>query len=116
MRKLKMYVLLGGLVAALSLASVGIAAKPRDANGDKLPDRWEKRHKLSLKVNQAKRDQDRDGVRNRGEFRLGTDPRDADTDDDGTDDGEDRKPCKRGEHHGPPPPPMEEPPTEEPTP
>ena len=51
------------------------------------PDRWEKRHKLSLKVKQAGLDQDRDHLRNLGEFRQGTSPRDADSDDDGLRDG-----------------------------
>jgi hypothetical protein len=53
-----------------------------------LTDRWERAHHLSLKVNQARRDQDHDGLRNRAEYLAGTDPRNADSDDDGTDDGE----------------------------
>ena len=39
------------------------------------------------KVKQARRDQDRDHLRNLGEFRQGTSPRDADSDDDGLRDG-----------------------------
>ena len=74
------------LVAALGVVS-SASAKSRDRNHDRLPDRWERAHHLSLKVKQAKRDQDRDGLNNRGEFRARTDPRDKDTDDDGIKDG-----------------------------
>lgn len=63
------------------------AASKRDRNRDRLPDRWERRHRLSLRVKQTKRDQDRDGLNNLGEFRAGLDPRDADTDGDGKQDG-----------------------------
>ena len=38
-------------------------------------------------MNQARRDQDRDQLRNRAEFLAGTNPRDADTDNDGVEDG-----------------------------
>ena len=75
------------VLAALTLASAA-SAKGRDGNHDGLPDRWERQHHLSLKVKQAKRDQDRDGLNNRGEFRAKTDPRDDDSDDDGIDDGD----------------------------
>ena len=78
---------LAALAFALLMALAGPAAA-RDRNGDRIPDRWEKRHHLSLKVDQAKRDQDGDGLRNRGEFKAGLDPRDEDSDDDGTDDGD----------------------------
>ncbi len=71
----------------LALVAAGPAAA-KDRNHDKIPDRWEKRHNLSLKVNQAKRDQDRDDLNNRGEYRSGSDPRDDDSDDDGTEDGD----------------------------
>lgn len=74
-----------GLVALLALPS-GAAA--RDRNHDRIPDRWEKAHHLSLKVNQARRDQDRDQLDNLGEFQAGDNPRDADTDNDGTEDGD----------------------------
>jgi hypothetical protein len=39
-------------------------------------------------VSQARRDQDRDGLRNLAEFRAGDNPRKADTDDDGIPDGQ----------------------------
>jgi hypothetical protein len=82
----KLFVLALALVAVLGLAS-SAAAKSRDRNHDRLPDRWERAHHLSLKVKQAKRDQDRDGLNNRGEFRAHMDPRDKDSDDDGIKDG-----------------------------
>jgi len=82
----KLFILALALVAVLGLAS-SAAAKSRDRNHDKLPDRWERAHHLSLKVKQAKRDQDRDGLNNRGEFRAHMDPRDKDSDDDGIKDG-----------------------------
>jgi hypothetical protein len=74
-----------GAVAMLALPAVAAA---RDRNHDRIPDRWEKHHHLSLKANQAQRDQDRDSLRNRAEFLAGDDPRDEDSDDDGVMDGE----------------------------
>jgi len=77
------------VLGLLALALPGAAgAKARDRNHDRIPDRWEKRHHLSTRVNQAGRDQDRDHLRNRGEFLAGTNPRDRDSDDDGIPDGE----------------------------
>ena len=86
-------------VAALTLALLAIFAGPaaaRDRNHDRIPDRWEKRHHLSLRVNQARRDQDHDGLRNRAEFKARMDPRDADTDDDGTEDADEHAGTIRG--------------------
>jgi len=77
--------------AVLAFALFTILAGPaaaRDRNHDRIPDRWEQRHHLSLKVKQAKRDQDGDGLRNRAEFKAGLDLRDDDTDGDGTEDGD----------------------------
>jgi hypothetical protein len=71
--------------AALLIASVG-SAVARDRNNDRIPDRWEKKNDLSLKHKQTKKDQDRDGLRNRNEWRSGTDPHNPDTDDDGVGD------------------------------
>jgi hypothetical protein len=73
------------VVASLMLAGGAFA---RDRNHDRIPDKWEKRHHLSLKHKQARRDQDRDGLRNRAEWKSRLNPRDADTDDDGIDDGD----------------------------
>jgi hypothetical protein len=74
------------LVAAAALAMLalpGIAAA-KDGNHDRIPDRWEARHHLSLHVNQAGRDQDHD----RAEFFADDNPRDRDSDDDGVIDGD----------------------------
>lgn len=76
-----------GVLTMLAVPSIA-AAKQRDRNHDGIPDRWEKRHRLSMKVNQARRDQDRDHLRNRAEFLAGTNPRNADSDGDGIPDGE----------------------------
>ena len=74
----------------LAIAVPAAGAKPRDRNHDGIPDRWERSHRLSLKVNQARRDQDRDGLRNRAEYRSQTDPRNDDSDGDGIDDGDEQ--------------------------
>ena len=62
-------------------------AKPADRDRDRMPDRWERKHK----VQDAALDGDRDGLRNLGEYRAGTNPRRPDSDRDGVLDGhEDR--------------------------
>src|SRR3954468_9007111 len=88
------------LTAALALAALSVAAVASadrghrgDRNHDRLPDRWERHHHLSLKVNQAHRDQDRDKLDNRDEFEHGTDPRKRDTDDDGVRDRDEVNPA-----------------------
>jgi hypothetical protein len=78
---------------ALALGALAVLAMPglaaaKDRNHDRIPDRWEKRHNLSLKVNQARLDQDRDHLRNRAEFLADDNPRDRDTNDDGVMDGD----------------------------
>jgi hypothetical protein len=78
---------IGVLALALSLGAIATASA-KDRNHDRIPDSWEKANKLSLKVNQATRDQDNDSLSNRGEYQAGDDPRDADTDGDGTADGD----------------------------
>ena len=71
------------LAALAALALPGTAlAKPGDRDGDKLPDRFEKAHRLSVTKKDAKGDPDRDGLTNLGELRSKTDPRDADSDND----------------------------------
>lgn len=62
--------------------------KATDRNRDGIPDTWERHFKLSLKVNQARRDQDKDGLNNRAEFLARTNPRSNDSDGDGTPDGQ----------------------------
>lgn len=80
---------LGAVLATVAvLVALPVAASARDRNDDNIPDRWERRHGLSLKVNQARRDQDRDDLRNRAEFRAKMDPRDGDSDNDGVGDGD----------------------------
>jgi hypothetical protein len=83
---------LGGMLVvalgALALLALPSVAAAKDRNNDRIPDRWEKRHGLSLKVKQTVRDQDRDQLRNRAEFLAGDDPRDRDSDDDGVMDGD----------------------------
>jgi hypothetical protein len=82
----------GALLAALGalalLAALPSLAAAKDHNHDRIPDRWEHRHHLSLHVDQARHDQDRDGLDNMGEFKSGDNPRDKDSDNDGVEDGE----------------------------
>jgi thrombospondin type 3 repeat protein len=78
---------LAACATALLALPAGASAKTHDRNHDGLPDRWEHAHHLSLHVNQARRDQDHDGLSNRREFRFGTNPRRADSDGDGLRDG-----------------------------
>jgi hypothetical protein len=73
------------VVASLVLASGALA---RDRNHDRIPDKWEKRHHLSLNHKQGRRDQDHDGLKNRGEFKARLKPHDADSDNDGIEDGD----------------------------
>src|SRR5689334_5494188 len=77
-------------LGALVLLAMPSLAAAKDRNHDRIPDRWEKRHKLSLKTNQARLDQDRDHLRNRAEFLSGDSPRDSDSDDDGVLDGDEQ--------------------------
>jgi hypothetical protein len=80
--------LLTAALCALALLAIPSVSAAKDRNNDRIPDKWEKTHKLSLKVNQAKRDQDRDSLSNRGEFKAGMNPRDRDSDNDGVKDGD----------------------------
>jgi hypothetical protein len=76
-------------LGALALLAMPSLAAAKDRNHDHIPDKWEKRHQLSLKTNQAHKNQDGDRLRNRAEFLAGDNPRDADSNDDGVMDGED---------------------------
>jgi hypothetical protein len=80
-------ILVAALVGVLAIALPGTASA-RDRNHDKIPDKWEQHHHLSLHKNQSRRDQDRDQLKNRQEFKARTNPREADTDGDGVPDGE----------------------------
>jgi hypothetical protein len=90
-RTIRTLLLLACAVAAvLAFPASGLARSHGDRNRDGIPDRWERANHLSLKVNQARRDQDHDGLRNKAEFRVGDNPRDADTDNDGVEDGHEK--------------------------
>lgn len=83
----------GGLLLVVAALLVAVGALPamaaaKDGNGDRIPDKWEKRHHLSLQVKQTHRDQDHDHLGNRAEFLAGDNPRDRDSDDDGVMDGD----------------------------
>ncbi|MBA3303101.1 MAG: hypothetical protein H0U26_04435, partial [Acidimicrobiia bacterium] len=90
--------------AAMSMAVSAVLAGPasahrgvRDADHDHMADAWELAHGLDP-ANRADRklDLDGDGLRNDKEFRFGTDPADEDSDDDGIDDGDERRRRGRG--------------------
>jgi hypothetical protein len=74
-------------LGALALLAMPSLAAAKDRNHDHIPDKWEKRHHLSLRENQARLDQDRDHLRNRAESLAGDNPRDRDSNDDGVMDG-----------------------------
>lgn len=76
------------LVMIVLLGATPALAKSKDKNKNGIPDTWEKKYRLSLKVNQAKKDFDKDGLRNIDEYRCATNPRVADTDKDGIRDGQ----------------------------
>ena len=89
----KATLLVGAVVAIAALALPGGAfAGKRDRDHDKMADKWERKHHLNTKKNDAKKDPDRDHLSNLTEFRAHTDPHEADSDDDGVRDGaEDRE-------------------------
>lgn len=95
-------ILLIGTAAVLvaSLFAIPALASSRDGNGDRIPDRWEAKYDLSLNKDQAPRDQDKDGVENLVEFKDGTNPREADTDGDGSTDSTDPHPCNNSDTSG----------------
>lgn len=93
MKKLSLLCLAGAmLVLALATAvgpgAAGAAPSASDRNGDRLPDSWERRNGLSLRLKQTYRDTDRDGLNNLREYRHRTNPRSRDTDRDGLRDGQ----------------------------
>src|SRR2546423_15508015 len=78
-------------LVALALAGAATivpaaTASAKDINHDRIPDRWERAFHLSLKVDQSKRDQDHDGLKNRAEWLDHTRPRSVDTDHNGVND------------------------------
>ncbi|HEX3734708.1 MAG TPA: hypothetical protein VHU86_06080 [Solirubrobacterales bacterium] len=86
-KRSRLGVLLAMALGVLALLALPSLAAAKDRNHDRIPDRWEKRHHLSLKVNQDRRDQDGDHLDNRGEFQAGDNPRNDDSDGDGVMDG-----------------------------
>jgi hypothetical protein len=98
MRKAKLLVVAMFALALLAVPATS-DAKRRDRDHDGLPDKWEKKHHLSVHKANAKKDPDRDGLNNKREFKRHADPRDADTDNDGVDDGDEVSvgddPCDR---------------------
>jgi hypothetical protein len=89
-RKIKL-LMFGVVLAALLALPAAAMAKTIDRDHDRLPDSWEKRFGLSTHRNGAKGDRDHDGLTNLGEFRSRTNPRKADSNNNGiTDPNEDR--------------------------
>jgi hypothetical protein len=84
----KLATLLAGALGLMLMLALPGQAAARDRNHDRIPDRWEHKHHLSLRVDQARRDQDRDGLANRGEFMATDLPHDPDTDNDAIEDGD----------------------------
>jgi hypothetical protein len=74
----------GALALAATVAPA--TASAQDRNHDRIPDRWERAYHLSLRVDQSKRDQDHDGLRNRAEWLDHTSPRASDTNGNGVGD------------------------------
>jgi hypothetical protein len=75
-----------GSTIALLVAATALTAGPafaRDRDHDRMPDRWEKRHHLNVRQDDARRDRDRDRLTNYGEYRSHTNPRKKDSDRDG---------------------------------
>jgi hypothetical protein len=65
------------------------ASAAGDQNHNRVPDKWEQAHGLSLKANQADRDPDGDDLANRYEWYAQTDPHKKDTNGNGVMDGRD---------------------------
>jgi hypothetical protein len=74
------------IAMALLMVPAGALAKRGDRDHDRMADKWEKRHHLNTRVNDARKDPDHDGLSNLSEFRHHTDPQKADTDGDGIND------------------------------
>ncbi|MCX6599192.1 MAG: Ig-like domain-containing protein [Acidobacteria bacterium] len=74
---------------ASAMIQVRVQIASADTDGDGIPDDYEIANGLNPNSpNDANEDPDRDGLTNRQEFNLGTNPRNADTDGDGLKDGE----------------------------
>jgi hypothetical protein len=86
MRKARLIVIAVFAVMLFAIPASADAA-PRDRDHDGLPDKWEKKFHLSTTKKNARKDPDHDGLRNIGELRHRTSPRDADSDNDSLRDG-----------------------------
>jgi hypothetical protein len=86
----KLRIIVVGVTAVAAMLLTAGSASAKDRNHDQIPDKWEKKFHLSLKVDQSNKDQDRDKVDNLNEFQEGTNPKDADTDNDGVKDGQEK--------------------------
>jgi hypothetical protein len=78
-------------LALLTMAAALTASPALARDHDKLPDRWERKHHLNVKKNDARRDRDHDGLNNLREYRAHTNPRKKDSDRDGLKDGAERR-------------------------
>jgi PA14 domain/Bacterial TSP3 repeat len=67
-------------------AIAGFVRDPNDLDDDDLPDDWEKANNFPTDVANGDQDTDKDGLTNREELNLGTNPHLADTDGDGVSD------------------------------
>jgi len=76
-----------GVGAFTRYAAAGFMVEERDSDGDRLPDRWERRYDTNPLVADGHLDPDRDLLSNFHELIWGTDPHQADTDGGGVDDG-----------------------------
>ena len=85
--KVRVFAVAAAGALALVLVAFGGSAVAKDRNHDQIPDKWEKKFHLSLKVDQANKDQDRDHVDNLNEFQEGTNPRVKDSNHNGRPDG-----------------------------
>ncbi len=72
----------------MAFGATAAQAAKGDRNRDGIPDRWAKRFKISNKVKQTNRDQDRDYVRNLCEYQASLNPQRKDTDRDGVRDAD----------------------------
>jgi hypothetical protein len=90
MKSTTLRALLVAALGAIAVFALPAMASAKDRNHDRIPDRWEKRHHLSLHAKQGSRDQDRDHLRNRAEFMADDNPRDPDSDNDGIEDGDEK--------------------------
>jgi hypothetical protein len=79
--------LAGDSFGRVGYVSTYVADLKNDADGDGMPDAWERNVGLDPTVNDAANDPDVDGLTNIQEYQNGTDPFSKDTDNDGLTDG-----------------------------